>query len=140
MAIYVQLKEWRAIDISTVNHLVSFFKDRLKTCIHGGGPTNAPCLKHHLSDLSKIKMGRNSISFFKEVGQYLLQNSQQSWTKTPKILLKRLEHRARNDLQLDFHLFREIVNGNKMCYIISLLQSFSHSSYFLEYIDIWQIK
>lgn len=55
--------------------------------------------------------------------------------RTPKILLQRLENRVGNDPQLDYHIFRGIVNGNKMCYIISLLQLFFHSSDFLEYID-----
>lgn len=79
-------KEWRAIDISTVNRLVSSFKDRLNTCIHVGGQTIAPYLKHHLFDLSKIEMEEPPYVFNDEVDQYLLQNSQQSWKKTGSLL------------------------------------------------------
>lgn len=55
--------------------------------------------------------------------------------RTPKILLQRLESRVGNNPQLDYHIFRGIVNANKMCYIISLLQLFFHSSDFLEYVN-----
>lgn len=55
--------------------------------------------------------------------------------RRPKTILNRLKAIMGKEIQIDYHLFRGMVNQNTICYIISLLQLLFHSTDFIRYID-----